>query len=70
MDGNMLGTATISEETYPYDDQNNGFGVSGYGTIANSGFEIFYAGLYSRALTADEIAHNYNIDKLRFNLPQ
>ena len=25
--------------------------------------------LYSRALTADEIAHNYAIDKARFNLP-
>ena len=25
--------------------------------------------LYSRALTADEIAHNYAIDKIRFNLP-
>lgn len=25
--------------------------------------------VYSRALTADEIAYNYNIDKVRFNLP-
>ena len=25
--------------------------------------------LYSRALTAAEIAHNYAIDKARFNLP-
>lgn len=25
--------------------------------------------VYSRALTAEEIAHNYNIDKRRFNLP-
>ena len=25
--------------------------------------------VYSRALTADEIARNYNVDKARFNLP-
>ena len=31
--------------------------------------EIFDVRIYSRALTADEIAANYAIDKLRFNLP-
>ena len=30
---------------------------------------IYFVRLYSRALTADEIAHNYAIDKARFNLP-
>lgn len=30
---------------------------------------IYYVRLYSRALTADEIAHNYAIDRERFNLP-
>lgn len=32
-------------------------------------FRIHYMRIYSRALTADEIAHNYAIDKVRFNLP-
>ena len=31
--------------------------------------DIYSLRLYSRALTADEIAHNYEIDKIRFNLP-
>lgn len=31
--------------------------------------EMFNIRFYSRALTADEIAHNYSIDKARFNLP-
>lgn len=30
---------------------------------------VFAIRLYSRALTAEEIAHNYNIDKARFVLP-
>ena len=30
---------------------------------------IYCVRLYSRALTAEEIAHNYAIDKARFNLP-
>jgi hypothetical protein len=31
--------------------------------------EVCALRLYSRALTADEIAHNYAVDKERFNLP-
>lgn len=34
-----------------------------------SGGSIYSVRLYSRALTAEEIAHNYAIDKIRFNLP-
>ena len=30
---------------------------------------VFNLRIYSRALTAAEIAHNYKIDKERFNLP-
>ena len=30
---------------------------------------IYCVRLYSRALTADEVAHNYAVDKERFNLP-
>ena len=30
---------------------------------------IHYMRIYSRVLTAEEIAHNYEIDKARFNLP-
>jgi hypothetical protein len=35
----------------------------------NATGELYCVRLYSRALTADEIAHNYAIDKKRFNLP-
>jgi hypothetical protein len=42
-----------------------------YFTTAQQGYEgrIYCVRLYSRALTADEIAHNYAVDKERFNLP-
>ena len=36
----------------------------------HSEVEYYCVRLYSRALTADEIAHNYEIDKARFNLPE
>ena len=47
------------------------------GTLARIGgtaqqsmpIEVYNIRLYSRALTAAEIAHNYAIDKARFNLP-
>lgn len=53
------------------------YNASQRGTVARIGglpvkdmpIEIYNMRLYSRALTADEIARNYNIDKLRFNLP-
>ena len=38
-------------------------------TIIGSDIRIHYMRIYSRSLTADEIAHNYAIDKARFNLP-
>lgn len=42
-----------------------------YGDNDNRGNfgSIYNVRLYSRALTPDEIAHNYAIDKIRFNLP-
>ena len=36
--------------------------------MANKG-KLFRAAIYSRALTADEIARNYAVDKARFGLP-
>ena len=49
------------------------FGVGsagGFGWVSRSGKTKFYSiRIYSRALTADEIAANYEIDKARFNLP-
>ena len=36
--------------------------------VKNLGGRIFCVRLYNRALTADEIAHNYEIDKARFNI--
>ena len=37
--------------------------------ITSGTFKVHCIRLYSRALTADEIAANYAIDKARFNLP-
>lgn len=53
------------------------YNASTRGTIARIGgiasesmpVEVFCVRLYSRALTAEKIAHNYAIDKERFNLP-
>ena len=42
--------------------------ASRYGGTVNANVEECSIRLYSRALTAAEIAHNYAIDKLRFNL--
>lgn len=42
-----------------------GRGDSQYGALG----EIYSVRLYSRALTADEIRHNYEIDRNRFKLP-
>ena len=39
------------------------------GKITSGTFKVHCIRLYSRALTADEIARNYAIDKARFNLP-
>ena len=52
----------------------NKFSSSGWGyadimTGSNWSGNIYFARVYSRALTADEIAHNYTIDKARFGLP-
>ena len=41
----------------------------GRNTYTNMNVDIYSLRLYSRALTADEIARNYAIDKERFHLP-
>lgn len=46
-----------------------GVGFSFRGTAFPFGGEVFRGCIYSRALTAEEIAANYAIDKERFNLP-
>ena len=50
---------------------NHPFGLSGSSNYQNYNFvgNYYCVRLYSRALTADEIARNYNIDKARFGLP-
>ena len=37
--------------------------------VGGKPIEIYHVRAYSRALTAEQIAHNYAIDKARFNLP-
>ena len=51
--------------------RNGLFGLSGSSNYSNWNFvgEYYSVRLYSRALTAEELAHNYAIDKARFNLP-
>ena len=43
-------------------------GEMGRGNMAARG-NLYCVRIYNRDLTADEIAHNYTIDKVRFNLP-
>ena len=47
--------------------KNSGFALGSY--LARSNMEYYFFRLYSRVLTASEIAANYAIDKARFGLP-
>ena len=49
--------------------QSNGFMIARIPTYNTTRSKIHSIRLYSRALPADEIARNYAIDKVRFNLP-
>ena len=67
---------TLDTGSYPYNNAGSFFSVGTRLTnTGNPASSFNYGGtvcnirLYSRALTAEEIARNYNIDKLRFNLP-
>ena len=40
-----------------------------YKTILLALYKVYNLRIYSLAMTAEEIAHNYAIDKARFNLP-
>ena len=59
---------------YPYNNAGNAFAVGGrYQSGTNpstlqTGANVCNIRLYSRTLTAEEIEHNYKIDKERFNL--
>jgi hypothetical protein len=50
--------------------ENAGWGTHDANATSNLGFigEVNNIRLYSRALTAEEVAHNYEIDKARFGL--
>jgi hypothetical protein len=43
------------------------FSIGQYSTLSENA-DYYNIRLYSRALTAEEIAHNYSIDKARFGL--
>jgi len=60
-------SATFSSQGYQYVTQFGFLSIPRYSGSRASGMRCFR--LYSRALTADEIAANYAIDKERFNLP-
>ena len=64
-----LATGTIT--TNNWYSVNSLFGLSGSDSYAWWNFvgSYYSVRLYSRALTAEELAHNYAIDKARFNLP-
>ena len=60
----------VESETTPINDYWSGAtpGINRYGSYYFTG-TVRFIRLYSRALTASEIAANYAIDKARFNLP-
>ena len=60
-DDNWLGDNIILKPVFIYKQTSDG--------IIGRDIRIHYMRIYSRALTAEEIAHNYAIDKARFNLP-
>ena len=65
----------IAFGSYPYNNAGIAFAVGGryqggsQPTSVQNGANVCCIRLYSRALSADEIRHNYEIDKERFNLP-
>ena len=67
--GGAVATGTYSTNNWSRRD--GSFGLSGSSNYAIYNFvgNYYCVRLYSRALTAEEIARNYNIDKARFNLP-
>lgn len=56
-------TGTISSASYVYN------GVLAFAARLDKDDQIFAIRIHSRALTDDEIAANYAVDKARFNLP-
>ena len=67
---------TLKSGSYPYNNAGTNFtvgsriqGSSTPATSFNVGADVCRIALYSRALTPEEIQHNYKIDKERFNLP-
>ena len=59
-DDNWLGDDKILQPIFVYKQLSD--------SMIGCDFRIHYMRIYSRALTADEIAHNYAIDKARFGL--
>ena len=60
-DDNWLGDNKILKPVFVYKQLSD--------TMIGCDFRIHYMRIYSGVLTAEEIAHNYEIDKARFNLP-
>lgn len=72
-DGSMFrllanGTECINTSARTVAQQESGTYIGKIGNYGSTGSDILFVRLYSRALTADEIAHNYSIDKARFGL--
>lgn len=63
----------LNSVSYPVDTWNNKVHTGIGGRQWQNGWftfgDYYNVRIYSRTLTADEIAYNYNIDKVRFNLP-
>ena len=71
-DAYMRGSLAVgTKETNGWGIRNGTFGLSGSSNYSNWNFvgEYYSVRLYSRALTAEELAANYAIDKARFNIP-
>lgn len=65
----QLATGSVGNNSWS--NRTGNFGLSGSSNYASYNFvgNYYSVRLYSRPLTAEEIVHNYAVDKARFNLP-
>ena len=71
MNGGYVGSGNIPQDEFErlsYETATKRMGAWGFETLKTP-FSIHQDAFYNRALIAEEIAHNYTIDKARFNLP-
>ena len=72
IDGKEIGSSVATSGNYAYDIGNIGINkpqvMGGPETGSYANIDVYSAKVYDKALTKEEITHNYNYDKQRFNL--